>query len=657
MDTFNNNYSNFNQLKGESFRENPNTTSINGIQSRFTTSIDSRPRSDAEFRKDSNYNKLNNNKVQFDTSDYNIQSMYNIWDTEDDYETDEGKDDGINQFDYSSSSGVGINTFNENKYGDVPKTDLTNKTNKYEVIDRQLPLYADKGANYGTFQSNIIKTNYEGLENKNNSSADILQDISSGKNSDNYGAQFSEYHSTTKVNEVEKGYTPSIDNFPSVESLLYPNNPKTNNQLVNNYSYIDNTNTYQKNQPFIDITSNIIQSKNVDIGNSSLNYMNNHKNAEKSKNIENSKSLYTINDDLNKINANTLSDSRGFKGYEASNSFIDTKSNQQVYKTNEYQRKENFEETLSNYKITKNYGAPNADIINNFDIPAKEINNTNTLSFYDNGIKTNMDLITNNHEITGTTSLIDEYQTNKTNINTTDFGLYSATNLSYNNINDKYGENNNNGVIKAGASFGEYNTITTCSTYRPSVEPEPPHIRKVPIIMKIPKIQQVIIPNQSKIYIQPPRSSIDKYGIPQQSHYSTGDYYYVQPTQNISIVENPITNQRISYVPMPEVKLTKSIVQIPTISDSMIIQSEIVPQTTFSTMTNPISVAPLVFPINEIHIQDPKNKFYSKCKMYNSKSKDSIFNKKCSNHLLSPNRKRKKNYTPYISGSYNPRTS
>ena len=657
MDTFNNNYSNnysnFNQLKGAYFRENRTSTSINGIQSRFTTSIDSRPRSDAEFRKDSNYNKLNTNNVQFDTSDYNRQSMYNIWDTEDDYETDEGKDDGINQFDYFSSNGVGINNFKENKNGDVPKIDLTNKTNKYEVIDKQLPPYVDKRANYGTFQSNIIKTNYEGLENKFNSSADILKDISSGKNSDNYRAQFNEYHSTKKANEVEKGYTPSIVNFPSTESLLYQNYPRTNNQLVNNYSYIDNTNTYQKNQPFIDITPNI-QSNNVDIGNSSLNYMNYNKKAEKPINIENSKSSYAINEDLNKIKANTLSDTRGFKGYEITNSFIDTKSNPKVYKTNEYQRKETFEETLSNYKITKNYGASNIDIINNFDIPAKEINNINTLSFYDNGINTNMDLITNNHEITGTASLIDEYQTNKTNINTTDFGLSPATNLSY-NINDKYGENNNNGVIKAGASFGEYNTITTCNTYRPSVEPDPPHIRKVPIIMKIPTIQQVIIPNQSKIYIQSPMSSIDIYGIPQQSHYSTEDYYYIKPTQNISIVENPITNQSISYVPMPEVKLTESIVQIPTISDSMIIQSEIVPQTAFSTMSNPISVAPIVFPINEIHIPDPKSKFYSKCKMYNSNSKGSIFNKKSSSHL-SPNRKRKKNSTSYISGSYNPRT-
>ena len=193
------------------------------------------------------------------------------------------------------------------------------------------------------------------------------------------------------------------------------------------------------------------------------------------------------------------------------------------------------------------------------------------------------------------------------------FNEFQATNPAPNDMGLTLGSYGTYGEYKAepkkaGASFGEYDTITMSKTYSPSVEPTPKqtiitlpppnpiYIKKSdPVVVKVPSVQQVIvpkvqkvyIPNESKIYI-PTSSAVTQHSyhsVPHRSrhsHVEQVDYYITQPTKKVSVVQTSVVDPNISLVPIPKIKQSKSLVPIPKLPGSQVLVSQVIPQPTIT---------------------------------------------------------------------------
>ena len=348
----------------------------------------------------------------------------------------------------------------------------------------------------------------------------------------------------------------------------------------------------------------------------------------------------------------------------------------------------NVDTTTTYYTTETKTNSDNNNTITTIIDQIPQINNSSIIE-YKTG-SPNIDLGIDMGNLTSTTSYdtgitFDNYQTTSIT-KPIDTALYSGSNIPYvtNDIvvQDKKTNINMNPIT----TFEEYNTVTTCNTYSPSVDIQPPktkiitlpppppiyikksepiYIKKSePITIKVPKIQKVFvpkvkkvyIPSNSKIYIQKPSSSIDLYGTPTHTHHShiypKTDYkdYYYQPKQNISMVPKPKiktnismlptskihpnisivdnSNLNVSLVPIPKVKHSKSLVPIPKLT-----HSKIVPQPSITNATNTLSmVQPYIY--SHKHKSHPKMGLYESASLLSRNKKLGRYKNRIYNALL-----------------------
>ena len=649
---------------GAQFGEYRTTTKVNGVESTYMPNIDALPSADSlletndyttsaqitdtntyenttasTFETNTNFGVneyTSSENYEYDTNNYQTTAEPFV-DTTTNYNTTNYVDNNYNTGEY-----VSTNYDTTTNYETTTNFDTTNydTTANFDTTNYDTTTKFDTTTNYDTTTNfatttnydtttNFDTTNYETTANFDTTNYDTTANYDNVKQYDTFN-DTTNYDTTVNINTETKYDIPS-QNFKqadySKKNTTYETTPS-----------ID-INTFTSSEPIVDTTTNYDTSAFEEYTSSNKNYktsqvINNAKQYE-TKKYSTTYSTPVIETDLTtftkpvpSIDITPAKTTTAFTTISQKPKVSTTPS----FDIDSYLLKEPIVDTTTTKKSsyeTTNYSSP---IIEN--IPKVDVT-----SYYTTGAKTHIEKKYNSDSNTITTIVdpfpqiknksnveyqpsspdldllnLDKYTSNQSYSKSVTFNEFQATNPAPNDMGLTLGSYGTYGEYKAepkkaGASFGEYDTITMSKTYSPSVEPTPkqttiitlppknpiyikqsdPIVVKVPSVQQVivPKVQKVYIPNESKIYI-PTSSAVTQHSyhsVPHRSrhsHVEQVDYYITQPTKKVSVVQTSVVDPNISLVPIPKIKQSKSLVPIPKLPGSQVLVSQVIPQPTIT---------------------------------------------------------------------------